>query len=436
MTLGLGVPCSVQLSYRCGLRCATANVIVFAGPAGRKDGYDRLIPLTSRAATMALMKRLLQLLSVIAASLLLAIPAAAQELRIGVVVSRTGSAAAGGAEQQAAVDGVARRILLNPAAALRNVTLIVRDDGNDPARALAAVTELVEQEAVHAIVCCTSPEAASRIAAYVDTQRVLTISPAAVPSGQRMLLTLQPTELTRFRALGLAARSLGGGLGLLTVDGPQGDDYEAAFRAGALEAGVPVTRVVQFSLGSRPLTPEALLVATSAPAAVVLWAGVTDTRSALDALDARGWAGPVILPYPEAAALAQDFGVGELHFVVPPVMVTGSLPDGYANQPEVSSYRVAASPGLQGGSSTGLAGALVYDALNLLLAAHEQALAYGVSPASTEHYRQALFDGLVSSGSRPLAAGTYRFDGVNPSLALPSGLVPAVGRGGRFMASW
>ncbi len=373
------------------------------------------------------MKRPLVLISILI-SILLA-PAAAQELRIGVVIPQASTQA------QAAADAFTRRLSLSTSPALRGVEVLVRHTAGGAQAAMTAAIELVSEQGVHALVCCTEEAASAAVAQLAESEQVLVISPRGRPDeaeAPRLAVTLTPSELSVFRAITLAASQDGSAIGMLIADGPDGEAAEEALRAGALEAGIAVTRVEQFAAGTAPLTPEALLVATSLPSSVVVWANEADSENAVHALRARGFDGPVWLRYPEAAGLADGFPVGQLQFVVPPVLLATGAGTDPRNHAAVSSYRAAAGGGLAGGG-TGLEGALVHDALSLVLAAFEQALAYGVSPQNTAQFRQAVADGLISAGSVPLAAGTYRFDGERSALAQPSGLVAASGRGSRFV---
>lgn len=357
--------------------------------------------------------------------------AGAQELRVGVILPMTGQHAG---EFEQLLTGVRRSINLQSSPALRNVELMARDDGGSPARAATLLRELVVNDDVHVIVCCTDEQTAAAVRPVADELQVLTLSLAGTHDlpANGMMQTLEPGLLASMRAVGLGARRHEGDLALLTTEGDRGDDVAEAFRAGALEAGLPVMRIVRFRSGSSPLTPEALLAATSQAEAIVVWANESDSREAVRSLRARGWTGPIILDYLQAAALASTAGLGELEFAVPPALITGGLPASSFNQPAVTAWRVASGAALIGGDAT-LAGALLYDALQLAIASYEQALVYGASLSlNSAQIRSALHDGLVGSGTSALAAGSYRYTSTSASLAQPAGLVFASGRNGRF----
>ena len=374
------------------------------------------------------MKRLHSLLL-----LMLLMTAGAQELRIGVILPFTSKS---GNEWRQVITGVERSINLHASPVMRNVRIITADDGGSPARAVSLARQLVRDNDVHVLICCSDPATTAALQPVADELQVLTLSLSGAPDlpGSSQLKSLQPSVLSSMRALALGARRHEGDLTLMVSEGPEAEEIEAAFRAGALEAGMPVMRVVTFRSGSRPLTPEALLAATSQAEAIVVWANEADSREAVRSLRARGWTGPVLLDYGQAASLARETGTGPLEFVVPPAAVTGGLPGGSGNQTAVSAWRVASGAALLGTQTT-VEGALLWDALQLAQRAFEQALVYGASlQLSDAQVRSALYDGLVGSGTNELAAGTYRYSPSSAYLSQPAGLVPAAGTGGRFSA--
>jgi branched-chain amino acid transport system substrate-binding protein len=393
-----------------------------------------------RSLPEAPLRPLLRLLLALAA-IMVVVTAAGQELRIGVIVSQTGAAAADGKDQLAAVRSLERRLRSSPSADFRAIRFLIHDDRSDAATALALARELLAENRVHALVCCTLAEAASAVAPLVEQERVLTLSPVvpaaapAAPAGQHqqpMLLVLPPDELTQLRAMTLDARQLGQRIALLTSADPAGAETAVSFRAAALEAGLHVTRVVQFPPGQRPVTPEGLLVAASQPSAVVVWLSGRDAEAAVDALRARGYTGPVYLGGEQLSVLRSAARSGDLRSVVPPARVSGNLAAGAANGTALAQYRRESGATLLQPDAS-YPGALMFDALELILSAFEQALTYQVSPAATLQFRQALWDGLIGAGRVDLAAGSYRFNGQKAELAIADGLVGVALRGGRLV---
>lgn len=377
------------------------------------------------------MKRLLLLLLFMTATA----TSFAQELRIGVIMPLGGP---DGTSFEAVVSGTSRSIRSFQSPSMRNAQLLLRDDGGNPVRAAAHARELVIDEEVHVLVCCRDLATLQAVQPVAEELQVLTLALAGsqnLPAGGHVL-SLQPDLLSALRAATLGARRHAGDVSLMTSTGDWGDQAEEAFRAGALEAGLPVMRVVRFEPGAAPLTPEALLAATSQAEAILVWAGLQDSREAVRSLRARGWTGPVLVDYWQAEALAVDSSLGALEYVVPPAAVTGSLPAAAAgNQTALSSFRVSAGLALSGAGTGSVTAALLSDALQLALRAYEQALVYGAQLSLTPaQARSAVHDGLVGAGTVPLAAGTYRYLATSASLAQPDGQIPVSGRNGRFTA--
>lgn len=374
------------------------------------------------------MKRFLLLVFFLAA----AGSVSAQDLTVGVILPF--STAEGAAFEQV-LSGMQRNVRLHSSPALGDLTVLERDDRGSPERAAELALELLTEQDVHALVCCRDSRTAAAVAEAVAAEHVPVLSLAGAGSLEAgsTVLALEADVLGSMRALTSAARQHDGGISLLTTDDATGEAAEQAFRDGALEAGLPVLRVVQFRAGASPLTPEALLAATSQAAVIVVWADEADTQEAVRALAARGWDGPVLVRHEWAASLTTRAGPLQLGTVVPPALLSGTTSAPEANRPALTAWRSAAGAVLSG-ERAGLGSARLYDALSLLLAAHEQAFVYSAGrELNTGQLRSALYDGLAGAGTIPSAAGTYRLSPRSWSLALPEGLLPATVRGGRFI---
>lgn len=374
------------------------------------------------------MKRLLVLLLAVLAGF-----ASAADLKIGIVLPFSSPESAA---LEQLLTGLKRSIRLQASPALQGFEFIERDDRGSPQRSAELARELLTEEGVHALICCLDSRTADAVMPVALGERVLTLSLAGSSSlrADTVMLSLEPDVLASMRALTLAAARHLGDVSLLTTADAAGEEAEEAFRNGALEAGTPVMRVVQFRPGSRPLTPEALLAATSGAEAIIIWAGEDDTKEAVRSLAARGWDGPVLVPHRQAGT-SRTAGPLTLETVAPPALLTGATSAPATNQAAVSAWRSAEAGGLSlPGSGRSLEGALLNDAVRLVLAAFEQAFVYSSGlDLTTTQLRSALYDGLAGAGTLPLAAGTYRLSSRSWSLALPEGLIPAGAGSGRFL---
>ncbi|HEX7003491.1 MAG TPA: ABC transporter substrate-binding protein [Trueperaceae bacterium] len=350
--------------------------------------------------------------------------AAQTPLRIGVVLPYQDTATSANWNEYLAARAWERDVA-DQAAGLP-VELFYRDGGTTPANTLPAIRELVEQEDVHAVVCCVTAVSAGSAAAMAARLPILSLE-EPLGGSEDGPLVMVPGRLTVALAMAQDARRFGRGVGLMTLDNGFGREIVDAVVAALAETGLPLSRAEQYPPGADVLTPEALLVAASEPSAVIVWGLPDDSATAIRGLRARGYEGPVYLPW----SLANEFPGGvrnsllrEALLATPPVVLAEELPPGSPNHEALERLRevLARAYGVYGPT---LEGALAFDALELLLSAAELATVYGVSPADTASFRQAVSDALVAMGPVDGAAGSYDYDGEDPDLTIPRGVVIA-----------
>jgi ABC-type branched-subunit amino acid transport system substrate-binding protein len=373
------------------------------------------------------------LLPFVAVFFALALAEAQEPLRIGVVLP--GRASAGSAHWDELLAARAWERAVADAATGVPVRLYFEDGGNTPDNTATAISRLLEQHAVHGIVCCVNASSAATAAAFASPVPVLSLArPNTASSSPHGPLIIAAGPLAQARAMALDARSLGGSVGLMTLDNSYGREIASAVVTGLVEAGLALARAETYPPGANVLTPEGLLIAASGASAVIVWGLPRDTVTAIDGLRERGFDGAVYVPW----HLATEFPGGirnarlrDARVTAPPSELRDALPADHPNRDAVDRYaRVLAEA--YGAYTPTTEGALAYDALELLLAAGELALVYGVDPASTDRFRIALRDALVALRPMTGAAGSYDYDGRDPELALASGLVIATPEGGRL----
>jgi branched-chain amino acid transport system substrate-binding protein len=360
----------------------------------------------------------------------LTVTLAQQPLRIGVVLP--GRATTTSANWNELLSAQAWGRTIADRAVGVEVELVFRDGGTTPANTVSALQELVAVEAVHAVVCCVTAVSAMAVADVAGMPPILSLAePLEHVQGSAQPLILPPGTEALASAMALHARAFGRGVGLMTLDNGYGRQVAAAVVAGLRDAGLQLTRAEDYPPGADVLTPEALLVAASEPSAVIVWGLPADSLTAIAGLRARGFDGPVYLPFSLASRMpggVRNSYLEDALLAAKPVDLGESLLDGHQNAAAVDLYRrmLAQSYGPYPATAEG---ALVFDALELLLDAAELTLVYGVDPANTDMFRQAMRDALVSLGPHHGAAGSYDYDGENPYLAVAGGLVIATPRG-------
>lgn len=369
-------------------------------------------------------RRLLKAVALIVTLLLLGAALSQAPLKIGVVLPHQESATSANWNEVLAARAWERD--MNSRAGGLPVELVFRDGGTTPANTVPAITELVELEGVHAVVCCVTAVSATSSARQTASVPILSLQrPLEAEAGSPLVLS--PGTLTVARAMAMDARQFGRGVGLMTLDNAFGREIAAAVVAGLVEAGLPLSRAEDYPPGADVLTPEALLVAASEPSAVIVWGLPRDTRTAIEGLRARGYEGPIYLPWYLARELPGGVRTGLLRgarLATPPVVIDEELPVDHPNRDALDRFRnvLARAYGAYGPTPEG---ALAFDALELLLGAAELATVYGVSPDDTAAFRQAVRDALVAMGPVNGAAGSYDYDGEEPNITLARGLVIA-----------
>jgi ABC-type branched-subunit amino acid transport system substrate-binding protein len=367
------------------------------------------------------------------ALLTVALAQAQSPLRIGVVLP--GRASTGSANWNELLAARAWERSVADGSAGINVEVHFEDGGNTPENTRRAIERLLGEHGVHGIVCCVNPPSAAAAAEFAPSLPILSLArPNTGSGGHRGPLIIEAGPQAQALAIALDARSFGGGVGLMTLDNSYGREIAAAVVAGLVAAGLPLARAETYPPGAPVLTPEALLVAASEPAAVIVWGLPGDTVTAIDGLRARGYEGTVYVPWQLASELPGGIRNARLRgarVTAPPSELSAALPADHPNRAPLERFRRTLAEAY-GAYSPTTEGALTFDALELLLAAGELAFVYGVDPAATERFRLALSDALVAL--RPLAgaAGSYDYDGRDPELALARGLVVAKTEGGRL----
>jgi ABC-type branched-subunit amino acid transport system substrate-binding protein len=357
----------------------------------------------------------------------------AQPIEIGVVLSLSGPFSTEGtvaaATLEAVFDGWRRRA----PDFVDAIEVAILDDRSDPLAAERSAEALID-EGAHALVCCSSDAALGRVAALAEEHGVLLFS-LRPPSGSEGVweVALGPSEASLLRSVVRHAFAAGRSpLGLMTLATPFGSHTQEVLERELAAAGMELRGIARYAIDTRPLTPDALWVATREPSAVVVWGLRDDGVAAVDALRRRGYSGPVYLRPSLAAADPASAAPEGVLLPLPPFVLAQSLPEGHANSGAVAEYG-ATVVGRLGTAYRTPGGALAADLATLLLRALEQVSLYGVAPVATEQFRLALRDAAIGLPTLHGAAGSYDVRDGAAGAALPEGLPVGRSVGGGFV---
>ena len=365
---------------------------------------------------------------------------------VGVITSRTGSAAAQGAAQWLlAAD---RQTALRTAGGIFGVSVSfqMRDDASDPAVAGRHAEELIDQ-GVLVLVCCTTPLATRAVAATAEAAGVPLLAPTTFePPSERpyWAFSLAPDDTDALAAIVADAyRENRHSLALMALSGPIGAAAEGDLRALLAVVGASITHHVAYQPGVQELRPEALQVAASQPGGVVVWGLMNDLLVAHDALRRRGYEGNVYArtalfgpgnPAPPWARLIN------VRVAVPPAVAPPASPPRVddVRQPwhgvggshgacaaaaHLDAERLAAVPGAGGQA---IATAPFLAALDQIDLALEQLIALQIPSSDPAVLRQALRDTLIGRPARCSGAGLIDLRDGDANAVDPGGLAVAV----------
>ena len=336
--------------------------------------------------------------------------AAAQSVRIGVVLSSSGSAARLGRAQRDALETFQRQ-WRNAGGVYSDAEVVFVDDMSLATRTATEVTRLAEGGA-HAIICCTTGEAA-RAVAGVAADLGLPVLSLSTPSelardAPYWMFGVGPGYKVLLQRMVLDIAAGGGGVALMAPRNTSGNAAKSALTMLLAPGSVALTEA-RFPVGTPTLTPEALWVAAQEPGGVIVWGDAREGAAAVRGLRQRGYDGAVYLDPTLLGPLEPPFNPAPFdgaRVVVSPAELPQSLGETDATFEETRAF-LATTGRFRFGASLPYA-VRASDALLLLGEALEQTTLYGVAPGDPG-FRQALRDALVGLGPTAGAGAVYDF---------------------------
>ncbi len=375
----------------------------------------------------------------VALTALLATPSAlgANDLTVGVITSR---ATAAGAAQTLVATGWAAQLRAAGGVFGVPVRLLLADDGGSSDGAVAQAQAQIDAGAL-AIVCCTTSAATKAVAKLVEAEGVALLAPSAwqdasVPGYWAFSLTPSDTD-TMAAIVADAYRRGRTSIALMAPDIPLTEAAAADLEALGKLVGIRLASDTRYPQAQTEVRPEALLVASQRPGAVVVWGAAADLARAAGALERRGYEGDV---YGRTATLYPGQeppvwrSVDRMLFPVPPAVIVrpgsatatvlpGEREGGALGTCADAAARDAARLEASTGSTVhALAAAPVLGGLDLLEAAFEQLLALQIPLTNVSVLRQALRDALVGLPVHCSGAGALDLQDGRKSAVLPRSL--------------
>lgn len=222
----------------------------------------------------------------------------AEPIKIGAIVSLTGTYAGLGEPQKKVIEMEVKRI--NDAGGIngRKIEVLIEDDGTDETKAVAAVTKLIDQDKVVAILGTTGTGTTMAIRSAIDKAGIPEVSMAGgnAVTGKFDPLVFQtawsnalviPYELAYMKKHGITK------IGLISDSGGYGKDGKSLIETAVAEYGITITSNQTFNVGDADMTAQLTNIKKSGAEAVVMWTAGKEAATVVKNAKALGLTIPI-----------------------------------------------------------------------------------------------------------------------------------------------
>ena len=330
-----------------------------------------------------------------------------EPIKIGAIVSLTGSYASLGEPEKKAIEAEVKRI--NDAGGIngRKVEVIFEDDGTDNTKAVAAAAKLISQDKVVAIIGATGTAQSMAIRNEIDRAGIPQVSMAGgnAITGTFDPLVFQtawsnalvvPYELEYLKKQGITK------IALISDSGGFGKDGVAIIAAEAPKYGIKIVSNQTFNVGDTDMTAQLTNIKNSGAQALVIWTAGKEASMVLTGAKQLGLAMPIYGSHGNARQefiagagdAANGVRIGAGHVLIPSTYGTGT-PEFETATKFIDSYKAA-----NGQPPSTFAGH-AYDAINLI--------ANAAKTVTGELTPQALRAALEKTNGFPGIGGVFVF---------------------------
>ncbi|MPZ90358.1 MAG: ABC transporter substrate-binding protein [Actinobacteria bacterium] len=338
-----------------------------------------------------------------------------ETIRIGVVVSVTGSASSLGEPERNTVQLFEQEFSEVGGA---EIEWIVEDDASDPTQAVTAVKQMIDRENVHAVVCCTVSPNSLAIIETVHGDEVPNISLAAAaqivePASEREWVFKTPQNDALMIDV-LTDHMLEQGIenvAFLGFDDAYGEGGLAAFEQVIAEKPIEMTGRETFSREDTDVTAQLTQLSRDNPDAYLIWAIPPGADVAQKNLVDLGLDGVVYQSHGVANATFLELGGNAIEGTYLPagkLLTVDDLPDSDAQKEVLLAYRDSYEEE-HGEGSANTFGGHAYDAMLVLEGAIERALDGDADPSDVEAFRSALRDEIEATSDLAGTGGVFSY---------------------------
>ena len=348
----------------------------------------------------------------VAIASVIAFPAKAAEITVGLITSMTGPGASIGIPYS---KGLAAGIVYKDEVNGIKVKAVQLDDASDPSTGTRDARKLIEQDKVDVLMGAGATPTTLAIAAVSHELKVplIALTPTGdVPgdAGSWMISVPQPPPMM---VDAVVKRMTAGGVktvGYIGYNDAWGDLVYNALKKTADPAGMQIVANERYARADTSVTAQALHLVAAAPEVVMMGGSGTPGALPFIALAERGYKGQI---YGTHALINPDFvrvGGNAVEGVIcpaGPVVVAEQLPESAPTR-KISMEYLAAYQKANNEPARGGFAPYAFDAWLVMLDASKRALATGAQPGTPE-FRTALRDAIVTTQELVGTHAVYNF---------------------------
>jgi len=355
---------------------------------------------------------LVRLAAAAAIASVVALPAKAADITVGLITSMTGPGASIGIPY---AKGLAAGVVYKDDVNGIKVKAVQLDDASDPSTGTRDARKLIEQDKVDVLLGAGGTPITLAIAAVSHELKVplIALTPTGeVPgdAGSWMVSIPQPPPMMveavvkRMKAAGVKT------VGYIGYNDAWGDLVYNALKKTADPAGIQIVANERYARADTSVTAQALHLVAAAPEVVMMGGSGTPGALPFIALAERGYKGQI---YGTHALINPDFvrvgGSAVEGVICPagPVVVAEQLPESNPTRKVSMDYQAAYQKANNEPARGGF-GPYAFDAWLVVLDASKRALATGAQPGTPE-FRTALRDAIVTTKELVGTHAVYNF---------------------------
>lgn len=336
-------------------------------------------------------------------------------IRIGVVVSSTGTASSLGEPERNTIELFREQF---SEIGGKEVEWIVEDDASDPTQAVTAVKQLVDREDVHAVVCCTVSPNSLAVVETVQAAETPNISLAASamivePADEKPWVFKTPQNDALMVDV-LTDHMLDQGVNkvaFLGFDDAYGEGGLAAFEAVIADKGIEMTGNESFAREDTDVTAQLTQLSKANPDAYLIWAIPPGADVAQTDLVNLGLEGQIYQSHGVANATYLELGGDAIEGTYLPagkLLTADDLSDDDPQKDVLLEYRDSYEEEYGEGTANTFGGH-AYDAMLVLQGAIERAVEDDADPADVDAFRTALRDQIEATTELPGTGGVFTY---------------------------